>query len=142
MTFDTLSLGSTSTTLVELPAAGTRGTDYDGITVTAADGMTYGGGLALSFGGTILPDDTTFDVFSLTGTPSGSFANVTSTGFYTGTWTGAGGAFSLIQGEQQLTFTPSTGDVSIAYVPEPGTLLGAAVCLSALLVVRRRGRRR
>ncbi len=138
LTFDALTLTSTAATAIELPAAGTRGIDYDGVTVTGDSALTYGGALSLAFGGSILPDDTTFDVFSLTGTPSGSFASVTSTGFYTGTWTGSGGVFNLTQGEQQLTFTPATGDVSIAYVPEPGALGLVAGGLAVLLAARRR----
>jgi hypothetical protein len=67
--------------------------------------------------------------------------NVTSSGFYAGTWTLAAGEWSLTTSEQKLTFTPSTGDLVIA-VPEPSTL----VLLSGLAVVgffarRQRGAR-
>ena len=120
----------------------TRGTQYDGLDITGVNGVAYGGALSLSFGnGSSFADNTTFDLFSFTGTPSGNFSSVTSTGYYAGTWTQAAGEWSLTTSEQKLTFTPSTGDLVIA-VPEPSTV----VLLSGLAVVgffarRQRGAR-
>ena len=118
-----------STSLFEVNGT-TRGTQYDGLDITGVNGVAYGGPLSLSFGnGSSFADNTTFDLFSFTGTPSGNFSSVTSTGYYAGTWTQAAGEWSLTTSEQKLTFTPSTGDLVIA-VPEPSTL----VLLSGLAV--------
>ena len=141
LTVASVILGGSSTSLFEINGT-TRGTDYDGVSITTASGLTYDGGLSLSFGnGSAFANNTTFDLFSFTGTPSGNFFSVTSTGYYAGTWTLAAGEWSLTTSEQKLTFTPSTGDLVIA-VPEPSTL----VLLSGLAVVgffarRQRGAR-
>jgi len=130
LTVASLILGGSSTSLFEINGT-TRGTDYDGVNITTASGLTYDGALSLSFGnGSAFANNTTFDLLSFTGTPSGDFLSVTSTGFYAGTWTQAAGEWSLTTSEQKLTFTPSTGDLVIA-VPEPSTL----VLLSGLAVV-------
>lgn len=141
LTLGSLTLTATSTALIDLLAAGTRGTDYDGISVLNAGGLTYGGTMAFAFGGSALPDNTTFNVFSFTGSPSGSFGQVSSTGFYAGTWTdNANGTYSLASGGQTLTFTQATGNVLV--VPEPATiaLLGVGVAVAAAAARRRAGR--
>ena len=112
-------LGGSSTSLFEINGAA-RGTQYDGVDVTTESGLTYGGALSLSFGNASAFGATTFDLFSFTGTPSGNFTSVTSTGFYAGTWSLASGIWSLESGGQTLSFTPSTGDLVVA-VPEPST---------------------
>jgi autotransporter-associated beta strand protein len=140
-----LSLGAlmlTSTnkvTAIDLLAAGTRGTAYDGVSILNAGGLTYGGTMSLGFGGSILPDNTTFDIFSFTGSTSGSFAQVASTGYYAGTWTNnLDGTYSLAKDSQTLTFTPSTGDVVV--VPEPAsiTLIGTGIAACVALRLRRK----
>jgi fibronectin-binding autotransporter adhesin len=130
LTVPSVFLGASSTSLFEINGT-TRGTQYDGLTINTASGLTYGGTMSLSFGnGSAFASNTTFDLFSFTGTPSGNFLSVTSTGYYAGTWTQAAGEWSLTTSEQKLTFTPSTGDLVIA-VPEPSKLL----LLSGLAVV-------
>ena len=133
-----LILGGSSTSLFEINGT-TRGTQYDGVNITAADGLTYGGALSLSFGNASAFGATTFDLFNFTGTPSGNFTSVTSTGFYAGTWSLAGGMWSLESGGQTLSFTPSTGDLIVS-VPEPSTYamaLAGLVCGSYSLWRRR-----
>ena len=138
LTLGSLTLTATSTALIDLLAAGTRGTDYDGVSILNAGGLTYGGTMAFAFGGSALPDNTTFNVFSFTGSPSGSFGQVSSTGFYAGTWTdNANGTYSLASGGKTLTFTQATGNVLV--VPEPASiaLLGVGVGV-AFAAARRR----
>ena len=130
-------LGGSSTSLFEINGAA-RGTQYDGVTITADSGLTYGGALSLAFGNASAFGATTFDLFSFTGTPSGNFTSVTSTGFYAGTWSLASGAWSLESGGQTLSFTPSTGDLVVT-VPEPATCIVALAAIACgALVIRRR----
>ncbi len=137
LTSSSLTLASTATSLFEINGT-TRGTGYDGMNINATSGLTYDGALSLSFGnGSALANDTTFDLFNFTGTPSGNFSSVSSTGFYAGTWTLASGTWSLTTSEQKLSFTPSTGDLVVA-VPEPSTI----VLLSGLAAVGFLARRR
>jgi autotransporter-associated beta strand protein len=137
LTVSTLTLASTATSLFEINGT-TRGTGYDGMNINTASGLTYDGALSLSFGnGSAFADDTTFDLFNFTGTPSGNFSSVTSTGFYAGTWTLASGTWSLNTGEQKLSFTPSTGDLVVA-VPEPSTLVLLSGLAAVGCLVRRR----
>ncbi|MBU6223040.1 MAG: autotransporter-associated beta strand repeat-containing protein, partial [Planctomycetes bacterium] len=125
LTLSSLVLTSTATTLMEINGL-TRGGLYDGINLTTSGGLTYGGALSLSFGlGSAVADQTTFDLFSFAGTPTGDFSSVTSSGFYTGTWSQvASGTWSLVSGPQTLTFSAATGDIIV--VPEPGALALAA----------------
>ena len=140
LSLGSLALTSTSTSLIELSAAGTRGTDYDGLSILNASGLTYGGTMSLAFGGSKL-SSTTFDVFSFTGSSAGSFAAVKSTGYYAGTWTNNNdGTYSFAQAEQTLTFTQSTGDVVV--VPEPAATAAAALGLAAATACLRRKRSR
>jgi autotransporter-associated beta strand protein len=141
LSFGSLTLTSTSTALIDLLAAGTRGTDYDGVTILNSAGLTYGGTMSFTFGGSALPDSTTFNVFSFTGSPSGSFGQVSSTGFYAGTWTdNLDGTYSLAKDAQTLTFAQATGMVTI--VPEPATiaLAGIGVAFAVAVARRRAGR--
>ena len=120
LSLGSLVLSTTSSSLIDLTVAGTRGTDYDGLTILNAGGLTYGGTMALAFGGSVLPDNTTFNVFSFTGSPSGSFGQVSSSGIYAGTWNdNLDGTYSLASGGQTLTFSQATG--SVVVVPEPAT---------------------
>ncbi|MFM7185869.1 MAG: DUF1559 domain-containing protein, partial [Planctomycetota bacterium] len=94
----------------------------------------------LAFGGSPLPDNTTFNLFSFTGATSGSFGQVASTGFYAGSWTNnLDGTYSLASGGQTLTFAQGTGILTI--VPEPTTTV-AIVSSVAMAALFRRPRRR
>jgi autotransporter-associated beta strand protein len=136
-----LMLTDTSTAVIEIASAGTRGTAYDGISILDAGGLTYGGTMALAFGGSAIANDTTFDVFSFTGSSAGSLAAIESTGFYAGTWTSLGsGTFRLVSGSQTLTFSQSSGDIIV--VPEPAAiaLVGLTLGAGSLALLRRRRR--
>ena len=139
LTVGSLVLSGGSTTLLEVNGVTTRGTDYDGINITTGSGLTYGGNLTFSFGNS-LSNGNTLNLFSLiTGSATGAFANVTSTGSYAGTWTSSNSTWSFSNVTQTLTFDQTTGSLSIAAIPEPATL---ALCLLAavagFLSVRRR----
>ena len=136
MQFGSLTLASSAATLIDIAGA-SRGSSYDGIDVLTSSGLTYGGTLAFSFT-TLLPDSTTLDIFDFTGS-SGSFATITSTGSYAGTWSSLGsGTWQSTQGGQTLTFSESTGDLII--VPEP--VVGLATIGLACLVFAPRSWRR
>jgi hypothetical protein len=140
LTLASLLLASTATTLIEIDGL-TRGSQYDAITITQADGLTYGGTLSFNFA-TTFGDNVTFDIFSFAGSPTGSFDSVVSTGAYAGAWSNNNdGTFSFSQGSQTLTFSQSSGDVVI--VPEPTALaltaIAAAWCGARALRRRRAG---
>lgn len=137
ITLGSLVLTPTSSTVIEIASAGARGTDYDGVSILDAGGLTYGGTMTLAFGGSAIDNNTTFDVFSFTGSSAGSLAAVESSGFYAGTWTSLGsGTFQLVKDAQTLTFSQSSGDVIV--VPEPTTITLAAVGLGAMAYAFRR----
>ncbi len=137
ITLGSLVLTPTSSTVIEIASAGTRGTDYDGVSILDAGGLTYGGTMTLAFGGSAIDNNTTFDVFSFTGSSAGSLAAIESSGFYAGTWTPLGsGTFQLVKDAQTITFSQSSGDVIV--VPEPTTITLAAVGLGAMAYAFRR----
>jgi autotransporter-associated beta strand protein len=129
ISFDSLSLASTSTTFMEIDGT-TRGSGYDGVNVASAGGLTYGGILSLSFS-QVFADNTTFNLFDFTGTPIGSFSSITTTGSYGSlTFTNAGGEWTSTEvGGQTLKFSQSTGVLVI--VPEPSALTVAVAGLAA-----------
>ena len=141
ITLGSLVLTPTSSTVIEIASAGTRGTAYDGVSILDAGGLTYGGTMTLAFGGSAIADNTTFDIFTFTGSSAGSLAAVESSGFYAGTWTPVGsGTFQLVKDAQTITFSQSSGDVIV--VPEPTAITLAAVGLGAMAYAFRRRHRR
>lgn len=140
ITLGSLVLTPTSSTVIEIASAGTRGTDYDGVSILDAGGLTYGGTMSFVFGGSAIADNTTFNVFSFTGSSTGSLAAIESSGFYAGTWTPLGsGTYQLVKDAQTITFSQSSGDVIV--VPEPTTITLAAVGLGAMAYALGRRRR-
>ena len=140
LTVGSLVLSGGSTTLLEVNGVTTRGTDYDGINITTGSGLTYGGNLTFSFGSS-LANGNNLNLLSFTGSATGAFASVTSTGSYAGTWTSSNSTWSFSNVTQTLTFDQTTGSLSIAAIPEPATLalcLLAAVAGLRLVFVRRR----
>jgi hypothetical protein len=157
LTVSTLNLLAGSTTRMEIvgvgSTAGIAGTDYDKIAVSTASGLGYGGSLSLDFANTAtFIDGTSFDLFGFTGSPTGDFATVTSTGTgsYGGlTFNGVGGVWTALLGSQTLTFSQLTGllrfETSGAPVPEiDPSSFGSALTLliGSLGLLERRGRRR
>ena len=133
-----LALEAGSTTLIEIDGLA-RGAGYDGVDITVEDGLAYGGSLSLDFGNTAwLEAGAVLDLFNFAGTASGAFAEVTSTGFYSGQWQWDGNdVFSLESGWQTLVFSHATGDLTV--VPEPASCL-LLLCAFACGLLRRRRR--
>jgi hypothetical protein len=99
-------------------------------------GLTYGGTMSMAFGGSVLPDNTSFTIFSFTGSPTGSFGQILSTGYYAGTWTdNLDGTYSLAKDAQTLTFAQGTGILTI--VPEPTTTVAIVTAIGLAAVCRR-----
>jgi autotransporter-associated beta strand protein len=134
LTVGSLNLLAGSTTSLEIAGAAVRGTDFDGITVSTASGLTYGGALNLSFSSTLTNGDS-LDLFSFTGTAGGSFTSVVSTGTYDGTWSAGSGVWTFTGNSQLLTFDLSTGDLTVtaSMIPEPSAyaLIGGVFALVA-----------
>jgi autotransporter-associated beta strand protein len=115
---------------------------YDRLVMTApAAGLTLGGTASLVLDFATELSTSSLNLLSFSGL-SGGFDTVSSTGAYAGTWTPAGGAWTLANagagGNQTLTYTQSTGVLAI--VPEPSTLvlLGGCALVVASRVCRRR----
>jgi autotransporter-associated beta strand protein len=138
LTLGSLSLAGSSSTLLAIGGT-SRGVSYDAIDVSQASALTYGGSLSLSFADTFA-DNTSFGLFGINGTPSGSYASVTASGSYgLLTFTNAGGIWSASASNgQTLTLAESTGTLSI--VPEPTLVLSGVMTagLAALVMARRR----
>jgi autotransporter-associated beta strand protein len=157
LTVSSLDLQANSTTLMEIvgvgSAAGTAGTDYDNLTISTASALVYGGTLDLDFANTAsFADGTTFSLFTFTGSPTGTFSSVRSSGSgsYAGlNFTGLGGVWTALLGSEKLTFSELTGllrfETSSAPVPEiDPSSFGSALTLliGSLGLLERRTRRR
>ena len=130
-----LVLGGSSTSIFEIDGT-TRSTQYDGLNITGSSGPTYGGALSLVFGnGSAFGNTDVFNLFDFTGATAGDFSSVTSTGFYSGTWSVSSGEWSLQSGGQTLTFSQSAGDLVI--VPEPTALALTGIGIAAAAWARR-----
>jgi len=119
--------------------AGTvRGGGYDAIDITDASGIVFGGALELTFT-SLFPDNTTFDLFGFSGSPTGAFSSVTAAGSYGSlTFVRQGGVWTAQSGSQTLSFAESSGNVLV--VPEPGVIALAASGLVAFTCVAFRRR--
>ena len=140
LTLGSLGLNGTATTLLGIGGTG-RGATYDAIDVSQSAGLSYGGDLSLSFSD-VFADNTSFGLFGINGTPSGSYASVTASGSYGAlTFSNSGGVWTAAATNgQTLTFTEATG--SLVIVPEPASvvLAGIGASLAALVALRRRRR--
>jgi len=143
LTVASLALSSGSTTEFEINAnTGAPGTNYDQIVVNAGGALALNGAFTIAFGASPLTnyiaDIKLFDFTA--GHSSGDFASVSSTGYYTGTWTASGAAgaetFTYNNGTQMLTFSEVTGNLNV--VPEPTTWALLAFSLTTVMVLRRR----
>lgn len=130
LTMNSLTLEPVSTTLMEINGT-TRGSLYDGIDLSTAGGLTYGGTLSLSFG-SVFDDNTAFSLFSFSGAPAGGLAGIVTAGAYGSlTFSGSGGVWTSNEvNGQTMTFTESTG--SLVIVPEPAA--SALACIGLVLV--------
>jgi len=136
LTMQSLDLLSSSTTAMEIGGT-SRGTGYDAIDITSLSGLGFGGLLELNFTSTF-PDNTSFDLFSFSGSPAGTFSSVTATGSYGSlTFVKQAGVWTAQSGTQTISFTEATGDVLV--VPEPATAAsGGAAAVGWALWARRR----
>jgi trimeric autotransporter adhesin len=146
LTFDS-ALTLAGTTTMEILGTGTdRGLNtangYDAIN-TGAGLLTYGGNLTVSFGSTTAAG-ADYDLFQIgAGSSTGSFGSVTIGGTYAsvgnlvntlGVWMGDDVANNL-----RFTFTESTGNLTVAAIPEPSAYAAAAgLGMMAFALYRRR----
>jgi autotransporter-associated beta strand protein len=140
LTLSSLSLQSSAASqfLISGTARGVAG-GYEAVDVTQSGGLTYGGGVELSIG-SLFSDNTSFNLFGFSGAPAGGLTSVSATGAYGPlSFTGAGGVWTAVSGPQTLTFTESTGTLSI--IPEPTTMLSSAMAAAMVLVMGLRTRR-
>lgn len=137
------SLGLQSSAASQFQISGTsRGVlgGYEAVDVTQSGGLTYGGGVELSIG-SLFSDNTSFNLFGFSGAPAGGLTSVSATGAYGPlSFTGAGGVWTAVSGPQTLTFTESTGTLSI--IPEPTTMLSGVMAAGLVLVMGLRSRNR
>ena len=150
----TLDLLAGSTSLMQIVGdgsggAGTAGTGYDSLTIATSSGLSYGGSLDLEFSnGMAFLDDTFFEIFAFSGFSNGQFDSVfaSGTGIYAGAnFSGTGGIWTSLIGEQRLTFSELTGRLTFTAVPEidpatGGSVLSLVTGMLAILEQRRRRR--
>lgn len=133
-----LNLTNAGSSSFDIASAGTRGVAYDALTLNG--NLTYGGALLFNIT-SVLGDGTNLDLFNLSSAPSGNFTSVSVAGSYVGALTYDGiGAWTGTIGGQSLTFTNSTGDLTISAIPEPSAYalsLGGLVLSLACLRRRR-----
>ena len=152
LTTGSLSLGgtaSTATTLMDIQGvgtgAGTAGINYDQI---AAGNITYGGDLVLNFWTTeSFATWTVFHLFDFTGVAFEHLSSLTiGTGAEGNVYAGlsfryvSDGEWIADGGSEKptLTFSERTGDLTVALVPEPSTLLIAGIGIAMTFYQARR----
>jgi len=157
---DNLILASTSTTTMEISGTN-RGTSYDGITMSgsSAKSLTFGGTLNLIFG-TAVSDTVSagvYDLFALGNVgQSGAFSSVSISGTALNVATPTAATGLVFAGSNwtasmtdaaaaiwNLSFDSTTGDLTIAAIPEPSSLalgFGAAAFGYIALYRRRKAR--
>lgn len=132
-----LVLNTGSTTVFDVNGT-TKGTEYDNF--TTAGRVNYGGDFTINLSSVVADATTNYDLFSFA-TPTdqaGTFNSITLAGAYSGALTNTEGVWSGTFGTDTVTFTQSTGDLTVvAAVPEPASLALIAGGL-ALLGGRRR----
>lgn len=112
----------------------------DKIAVSTSGGLAFNGDLTLKIASGI--EAGTYDLFSFTGSPTGSFDSVSLTGLESislsnssGVWTGTSGNFTY-------TFTQATGDLVVtSLIPEPSSYAMLAAMGALGLTLLRRNRR-
>jgi autotransporter-associated beta strand protein len=125
------------TTLMEIQGT-VRGSGYDAVDVLNGTTLNLGGVLQLDFN-QAFPDDTVLNLFTPSSGSSlaGTFSTISMVGSAYGdlafTQAGTSGIWNTNVGaaNQSMTFTSSSGTLSILAVPEPGTLTLAALGLAA-----------
>lgn len=148
LTIGTDGAGSSSTPVLGLLDGSSINLDVDGTARGVAGGydaidigssLSYEGTLSLDFA-SAFPDGTSFDLFDFSG-EGGNFDAINLTGSYSGSLspvgiTGWAGTF----GSQVITFTNSTGVLSLSAQAVPEPLTAAGVILLAGRVLGRRSR--
>jgi trimeric autotransporter adhesin len=134
-----LTLGANATTTFDINGAG-RGTGFDAINVGGA--LVNGGSLVLNFTATLA--DGNYSLFTF-GSQSGDFTSVTLTGLGYGGGSliaDLDGKWSGVFADTTISYTQSTGQLSVTAVPEPSAF-AALAGLGALgfASLRRRSRR-
>ena len=135
ITVGTLVLDSGSTSHMEI-AGTTLGTQYDNVTITNNNGLTYGGLLeVVSYGGYDLTQVGSYNLFTLnSGTPSGDFSNVTVGGT---SLSNSGGVWTGSSAGSTYQFTEASGILTVT-IPEPATASLMLGVISLGLMARRR----
>jgi autotransporter-associated beta strand protein len=137
LTVGSLNLNANASTTLEINGTnrGQSTNGYDALNINTAGTFDLDGALGFIFGnGSAFANNTVFDLFTFDTTSTGDFTSVTSTGFYTGTWTKMGEIWSLADEGQTLEFSELTGNLTV--IPEPrAALLGG---FGLLVLLRRR----
>lgn len=104
--------------------------------------VTYGGALVfnLTSAQSSWTTNDVYNVFENLGSTASDFSSVALQGGVSGSFTDNGGIWTLTTGTNTLTYTDSTGTLSVSAVPEPGAhiLLGLGILVMAITYMRRR----
>jgi len=134
-----LSLATTAVTTMEISGT-SRGVagGYDAIDLGVASSLAYDGTLKLDITGIIA--DGTYDLFSFTLVPTGSFSSVVLAGSYAGSLVNNAGVWSGDFGDKTFEFTQASGDLMVTTIPEPGTMTLLALGGAVAMALRKRKR--
>ena len=118
-----------------LKIGGTTAGTFDTLASTA--GISLGGNLHFNFS-SLLSNGASVSLFPSTGAVTGNFAGVDASNSYAGAFSNVGNVWTLDSGSQELTFNASTGILTAAAIPEPGTWMLMAFGLAVIGLRRRR----